>query len=79
MSMIGAALHDNLETLERRLGRPRANRFLPDEIRLDEIRSWLHLAKEAERVKAAEWQRQVERDVAIVLRRLISNFEPMES
>jgi len=54
-ALLDATLADNLERLERTLARPRANRHLPDRLRLVEVREWLDTENEIRHIQDAEW------------------------
>ena len=64
------AIAGRLEALERALGRPAANKRLPFEARLDEVRGWLRLGEELARLRDAVWTTAHEPEVAAVLRAL---------
>jgi ATP-dependent Lhr-like helicase len=57
-----------LDMLERKLGRPFANRHLHEDARLAEVREWLRLDAEAEAILRSVWSTSVDQDVASVLR-----------
>ena len=52
---LGPAIDARLERLERTLGRPAANRRLPREARLAEVRDWLRLDEELAALRRATW------------------------
>lgn len=54
-SHIETVLADKLPDVERRLGRPGANKHLPISIRLEEVRSWLKLGSAIESLHASRW------------------------
>jgi len=61
-------LDNHLEHLERRLGRPFANRQLPRILRVDEVRQWLNVDAEVGRIQEAVWQAPSDPDVGRILR-----------
>lgn len=67
---LDSAVAGRLAELERTLGRPAANRRLPLEARLDEVRGWLRLDDELARCRAACWTRPRDPAVEAVLRAL---------
>ncbi|MGQ4807429.1 ATP-dependent RNA helicase DbpA [Candidatus Entotheonellaceae bacterium PAL068K] len=67
-------LEAHLEQLERRLGRPSANRRLPRALRLDEVRSWLRLEEEVRAIQESMWLQIDDPDLRSVLRALISKI-----
>jgi ATP-dependent helicase Lhr and Lhr-like helicase len=69
---ITPAMDARLDSLERLLGRPNANRSLPRPIRLDEVRGWLGLEEECDHLRAALWQPVMDDDVRAVLHALIA-------
>ena len=54
-AMIDLTLAEHLEPLERTLARPRANRKLPDGMRVQEVRAWLDTEVELKHIREAEW------------------------
>jgi len=56
-SALDLQISRNLERLERELGRPRANRQLPQELRVREVREWLRASQEVEAILASRWER----------------------
>jgi hypothetical protein len=54
-TMLELTIVDRLESLERTLGRPRANAALPLDIRVDECRGWLALEEEVAAIVASRW------------------------
>jgi len=60
MSRVGAGMvelevHKRVEKLERTLGRPRSNRKLPLQVRIEEIKSWLQIDKEIGLLRNCLW------------------------
>ncbi len=56
-SSLARAARASLESIERNLGRPRANAYLPERVRYDEILRWLDIPGQLGAMKAAVWQR----------------------
>lgn len=54
-ALLELAISTQLESLERTLARPRANRELPRLVRVNEVSGWLQLERELEVVERAEW------------------------
>ena len=69
---VTSAMDARLDSLERLLGRPHANRSLPRAVRLDEVRGWLGLDEECDHLRAAVWQPVMDDDVRAVLHALIA-------
>lgn len=69
------AARDSLESIERMLARPRANAYLPERVRHDEIVRWLGIPGELQAMKAAIWQRS-EGVTASVLREFVTAPPP---
>lgn len=53
--MLSLELAQSLDSLEYQLARPWANRNLPFEVRLEEIRGWLRLDEEVDHIRNANW------------------------
>lgn len=64
------AVAARLERLEEMLGRPAANKRLPLDARLDEMRGWLRLDEELVSLRGAPWTRGHPPEVTAVLRAL---------
>ncbi len=64
----------HLETLERTLGRPAANKRLPIDVRIDEVRGWLHLEAEVAQLHASRWVPVREVELRRILLALKSNI-----
>jgi hypothetical protein len=54
-SLLDLLIEAEVERLERVLGRPRANSALPLPVRAEEIRGWLDLERQVERICQAQW------------------------
>lgn len=63
-----------LDALERTLGRPAANKCLPDEAREAEVREWLRLDEELAAIAAAAWVEPDDDDTRRVLRLLANDM-----
>jgi ATP-dependent Lhr-like helicase len=57
-AMLDILLDENLETLEGILARPSANRHLPRDVRVREVREWLHAAAEMDALGSSAWCRR---------------------
>jgi ATP-dependent Lhr-like helicase len=55
-AMLDMGILSQLEALERTLGRPRANKRLPPDVRVDEVRSWLSVEQEVSRIRQSVWR-----------------------
>lgn len=55
-AMLDLTIANRLDRLEHTLGRPFANKALPFGARLDEVRQWLQLNQQVERLGASRWQ-----------------------
>ena len=62
------AIADNLHRLERTLARPFANRKLPIDVRIDEVRGWLNAPGELEALEASDWTEAASAEVMRALR-----------
>lgn len=71
---LSLALADRLETFERLLGRPTANRELPPNVRLDEILGWLQIGEGLARCQAARWVTASDPEIAAVLQLLLADL-----
>jgi ATP-dependent Lhr-like helicase len=72
---IELAIGAKLDSLENTLGRPRANKWLPMEARIDEVKRWLFLEDELRTLQEATWSSETDGDVAAVLRDLVGVLE----
>jgi len=77
-AVLALQLYERLDTLERQLARPAANRRLPVEARLEEIREWLDLDAEIAAMRAARWEPVLEPAVASALQALAGCLEESE-
>lgn len=59
--LLELSLANNIDSLEKKLGRPWANKLLPIEARIDEIRGWLKLEQELDRIKNSQWTKVVDK------------------
>jgi ATP-dependent Lhr-like helicase len=50
------SISDRLDTLERLLGRPKVNKRLPPEVRVDEVQGWLQIEAELASFRRTQWQ-----------------------
>ena len=50
-----ALIPESSPTLERLLGRPKANRYLPSEVRVDEVAAWLDLDRMVNLIRSSRW------------------------
>lgn len=55
-SAVDLQIADDLERLETKLARPRANQKLPLSLRIREVREWLSAQEEVEAIKASQWK-----------------------
>ncbi len=55
LALVEIQLGNHLDTLEHALRRPRANRQLPEEVRLAEVREWLHVESELAKIQQSVW------------------------
>lgn len=62
----------SLDSLEKSLGRPRANKGLPAILRREEIVSWLNLESTLDKIIAAVWLPVTDRDLQRILSRFTS-------
>ncbi len=65
--LLDLTIANQLDPLERSLGRPNANRTLPLEVRLHEVREWLRLDAEISSLHAARWTAVRDPDALSVL------------
>ncbi len=72
---IELAIGEKLDWLEHMLGRPRSNKRLPIEARIDEVKHWLCLEDELRRLKGATWTSEIDPDVAATLEDLVRVLE----
>jgi ATP-dependent helicase Lhr and Lhr-like helicase len=70
-ALLEIGLVKNLDLLERRLGRPLANKKLPLDLRVEEVKRWLNLQKEVAVLREAEWRSVTQPDIIKVLKSLI--------
>jgi ATP-dependent helicase Lhr and Lhr-like helicase len=68
-AMLDLLLGETLDTLERLLARPSANRYLPREVRVAEVREWLRAPSEVDAAQNSDWNRG-DQEVAHALRLL---------
>lgn len=69
------ALANRLDSLERTLGRPRANRSLPLVARIDEVRQWLRIGPELAELQSSQWEQDLDEDLRAVLTELAEELE----
>lgn len=67
LATLDLAITSRLDQLEHKLGRPRANSFLPYEARIDEVRGWLQIESELNTFRNARFSTQSEFAVQSVL------------
>jgi hypothetical protein len=70
-ALVEIALSERIDALERELGRPGANRALPLEVRVDEVRGWLRVDEELARIRNAIWTPTEDKELEAVLLELI--------
>lgn len=71
-AIVDVLIEDQLEKLETALGRPRANKLLPLDIRAAEVRAWLNVEEQLRAVQTSRWVVPDDRDVVedlLLLRR----------
>lgn len=61
--MLEIEMASDIDRLEGRLGRPSANKRLPLDVRLAEVKSWLHLEEELKVITEANWVSDIHKDV----------------
>lgn len=66
-ALLEIGLASNLGRLERLLARPQANKSLPLDVRINEIRSWLQMDKTVAEIQRAHWVRAEDADLREVL------------
>lgn len=64
-------IYEKIDVLERRLGRPLANKKLPINVRVDEIKRWLQIEEELAYIKTSKWEKVQDKDLEIALLNLI--------
>jgi len=69
--LLQLAISDNIDGLERSLGRPYANKKLPLSLRVEEIKQWLQLEDEIKAIKESNWIYLSDNEVN---RRLVAMF-----
>jgi len=62
------------DSLEKFLGRPLANKKLPLEARIDEVRGWLNIEEELVHIKSAKWNCRCEKELESVLCTLVESL-----
>jgi ATP-dependent Lhr-like helicase len=65
--LLDIALHSRLDALEHSLARPYANKNLPLDMRIAEVKGWLQLDAELREIKAARWARVEDPDTSATL------------
>lgn len=71
-SSLDIGILSKLDSLEYTLGRPSANKELPIDVRLDEIRGWLRIDVEAKSLSASVWTRPSDPELRRVLRAFVA-------
>ncbi len=66
-------ISDRINLLERRLGRPLANRSLPIDVRVEELRRWLRIEDELAYIKSCRWVRVEDNEVKMALLSLVKS------
>lgn len=69
---IEVAVTSKLNSLEHVLGRPMANRRLPLDARVHEVKEWLHIEEELDCLKTCIWTSDIDEDLALILNGLVS-------
>ncbi len=72
--MLEMEITSKIDSLERTLARPNANKRLPMDVRLEEIRSWLNLKQELEIIKDSIWNFKVGKETTDFLNSFILEF-----
>jgi ATP-dependent Lhr-like helicase len=73
-SVLELLINSNIDKLERSLARPWANKHLPMDLRVAEVRGWLDLPQEVELIQKAQWVPPPDEDVETALRILLDGF-----
>ena len=67
-------INNRVDSLENQLGRPRANRNLPDTVRIEELIRWLNLDIECEDIRESQWQEQIDREQEAIFRLIVNTL-----
>lgn len=54
-ALLNLAVESKIDFLERKLGRPIANKKLPLDLRVEEVKRWLNIENETQAIREAEW------------------------
>ena len=68
---IDLSVLDSLDSLEKTLGRPKANQTLPVDARVDEIKGWLMIDEEAKCLNNSSWTDEVDLETSDFLTALL--------
>ena len=69
--MLEMEITTKINSLESTLARPYANKRLPIDVRLEEIKSWLNLEQELQKIKSSVWNFNVDKDRTAYLKSII--------
>ena len=68
------SIEERVDKLERSLGRPSSNKYLPIDLRVDEVRHWLQLELELKNFQESHWTNVTDNDITNALSTLIKEF-----
>lgn len=70
--MLEMEITSKIDSLESIMARPFANKRLPIDVRLEEIKSWLNLEQELQKIKNSVWNFNVDKERSVYLRSIIA-------
>jgi hypothetical protein len=70
--MLEMEITTKINSLERTLARPQANKRLPIDVRLEEVKSWLNLEQELQKIKNSVWNFKVDKEKIVFLNSIIA-------